>query len=64
MLLFSHLVLSLCDSMDYIAHGILQARILEWVVLSFSRSSQTGGQTHVSCNGRRVLYPGAAREAQ
>ena len=26
--------LSLCDPMDYIVHGILQARILEWVAFS------------------------------
>ena len=25
--------LTLCDSVDYIVHGILQARILEWVAL-------------------------------
>ena len=25
---------SLCDPMDYIVHGILQARILEWVAFS------------------------------
>ena len=32
----------LCDPMDYIVHGILQARILEWVAVPFSRgSSQT-----------------------
>ena len=31
-------------------HGILQARILEWVAISFSRgSSQTSNQTQVSC---------------
>ena len=29
----------LCDPMDYIVHGILQARILEWVAFSFSRGS-------------------------
>ena len=29
----------LCDAMDYIVHGILQARILEWVAFSFSRAS-------------------------
>ena len=27
----------LCDPMDYVVHGILQARILEWVNFSFSR---------------------------
>ena len=32
------------------AHGILQARILEWVAISFSRgSSQSRDRTHVSC---------------
>ena len=29
--------LTLCDPMDYTAHGILQARILEWVAFPFSR---------------------------
>ena len=28
---------TLCNPMDYIVHGILQARILEWVAFSFSR---------------------------
>ena len=28
---------TLCDPMDYTVHGILQARILEWVALPFSR---------------------------
>ena len=37
--------LTLCDVMDYIppdfsVHGILQARILEWVAISFSRKWQ------------------------
>ena len=30
---------TLCDPMDYTIHGILQARILEWVVFPFSRGS-------------------------
>ena len=35
--------------MDYIIHGILQVRILEWVVFPFCRgSSQLRGQTQVS----------------
>ena len=39
----------LCDPMDYTVHGILQVRILEWVVFPFSRgSSQTRDQTQVS----------------
>ena len=31
--------LTLCDPMDYMVHGILQARILEWVAFHFSRGS-------------------------
>ena len=31
--------LTLCDPMDYIVHGILQAKILEWVAFPFSRGS-------------------------
>ena len=52
----------LCDPMDCSppgssVHGILQARILEWVAISSSRgSSRPRNQTHVSCIGRRVLY--------
>ena len=30
---------TLCDPMNYIVHGILQARILEWVDFLFSRGS-------------------------
>ena len=30
---------TLCDPVDYTVHGILQARILEWVVFPFSRGS-------------------------
>ena len=30
------LCLTLCDPMDYTVHGILQARILEWVAYPFS----------------------------
>ena len=37
------------DPMDYIVHGILQARILEWVAFPFSRgSAQSRDQTQVS----------------
>ena len=42
--------LTLCDPMDYIVHGILQARIPEWVDFLFSRgSSQPRDQIQVSC---------------
>ena len=41
--------LTLCNPMDYTVHGILQARILEWVALPFSRrSSQPTDGTQVS----------------
>ena len=34
---------TLCNPMDYIVHGILQARILEWVAVPFSRGSSHPG---------------------
>ena len=34
---------TLCDPVDYTVHGILQARILEWVAFPFSRSSPQPG---------------------
>ena len=41
---------TLCDPMDYIAHGILQARILEWVTFPFSGgSTQPKDRIQVSC---------------
>ena len=56
---------TLCNPMDGSSpgssvHGILQARILEWVALPFARgSSQPRGQTrisYISCTGRQILY--------
>ena len=42
--------LTLCDPTDYTVHGILQARILEWVAFPFSTgSSQHRDRTQVSC---------------
>ena len=39
----------LCYTMDYTVHGILQARILQWVAFPFSRgSSQPRDRTQVS----------------
>ena len=47
---FTQLCTTLCDPMDYTVHGILQARIQEWVAFPFSRvSSQSRDQTQVSC---------------
>ena len=61
----------LCDPMDYSplgssVYGILQARILEWVAISYSRgSSQPRGQTRVSCvlHCRQILYHWAIGKA-
>ena len=33
----TQLCLTFCDPVDYRVHGILQARILEWVAIPFSR---------------------------
>ena len=54
--------LTLCDPMDCSppgssVHGILQARVLEWVAISFSKEApHARGQTHLSCIGKWVLY--------
>ena len=40
---------TLCDPMDYTVHGILQARILQWVAFPFSReTSQPRNRSQVS----------------
>ena len=63
---------TLCDPMDCsspgsFVHGILQARILEWVAISFSRgSSPPRDRTHVSCiprTAKQILYHCATWEA-
>ena len=54
--------LTLCNAMDSspsgsFVHGISQARILEWVAISFPRgSSQPRDQTRSPCIGREILY--------
>ena len=56
---------TLCDSMDYIVHGILQARILEWVVITFSRGSfQPRDLTQASSIASKFFISWATREAQ
>ena len=60
--------LTLCDPMDgslpgFSIHGIFQARISEWVAISFSRSSQPRDQTQVSHIVGRCFTPWATREA-
>ena len=48
-----------CSLLDSSVHGISQARILEWVAISFSRGSfllRIEPESLVSCFGRRILY--------
>ena len=63
---------TVCDPMDcslpgFSVHGIVQARILEWIGISCNKgSSQPRDQTHVSCIfcvGRQILYYCATWEA-
>ena len=55
--------LTLCDPMDYIVHGILQARILAWVPFPFSwGSSQPRDQTQVSHIAGGLFTSWATRE--
>ena len=56
---------TICSPPGSSVHGILQARILEWVAISSSRGSfWPRNGTRVSCvSFRRVLYPWATREA-
>ena len=61
--------LTLCSPLDCSPpgssiHGILQARILEWVAISFSRgSSQPRNRTQVSCIAGRFFTYWAMQEA-
>ena len=67
--LVTHLCLTLWDPMDYrplgsSVHGILQAKILEWVSISFSRgSSQLRDRTWVCCMAGRFFTIWATKEA-
>ena len=60
---------TLCDPMDcslpgFSVHGILQARVLEWFTISFSRgSSQPRDRTWISHIGGRRFNLWATREA-
>ena len=52
-----------CSLQGSSVHGIFQARILEWVAISFSRrSSQPRDWTHIFCIGKWILYNWATRE--
>ena len=57
--------LYICDPMDYTVHGILQARMLKWVAVPFSReSSQPRDWTQVSHIAGRFFTSWDTREAQ
>ena len=59
----AQLCLTLCDPMNYTVHGILQARILEWVAYLFSRgSSQPRNRTQVSLIAGRFFTSWVTRE--
>ena len=61
----TQLYLTLCEPMNYTAHWILQARILEGIDFSFLReSSQSRDQTQVSCIAGGFFTSWATREAQ
>ena len=54
-----------CSLQDSSAHGIFQARILEWAAISFSRgSSWPRDGTRISCVGRWILHHWAMKESQ
>ena len=56
---------TLYDPMDYTVHGILQARIPEWVAYPFcSGSSQPRNRTRVSCIAGVFFTTKATRKAQ
>ena len=56
---------TLCDHRNYTVHGILQARILEWIVFPFSRgSSQPRNWTQVSRISGGLFTSWAIVEAQ
>ena len=50
-----------CSPPGSFVHGILQARILEWVAISFSRASSR--LRDPTCIGRQILYHWATYEA-
>ena len=47
-----------CSPPDSSVHGILQARILEWVAMPFSRDLPKDRTcvSYISCLGRWILY--------
>ena len=65
--LVAMMCLALCDLKDCSlpgssAHGFSQARILEWVAISFSNGSFNPGNKPASPHGRHILYHWVTRE--
>ena len=54
--------LTICDPMDYTFHGILQARILEWVAVPFCRGSSQGSNPGL-LHCRQNLYHRSHQES-
>ena len=66
--LVTKMCLTLCDPMECSLpgsspHGFSQARILEWVAISFSNEFFNPGNKPVSPGGRQSLYHWATRKA-
>ena len=56
---------TLCNPMGYTIHGILQARILDWVAFPFSKGIfPTEGSNPVLPHCRRILYQLSHKESQ
>ena len=54
---------TLCEPIDYTVHGILQARVLEWVAIPFSgASSQPRDRTWVSPTAGGLFTSWAIKE--
>ena len=51
-----------CSPPGSSVHGISQARILEWIAVSFWGSFLPRDQTHVSCIGRQILNHWVTKE--
>ena len=60
----AQLCLTLCDPMDYTVHGILQARILEWVAFPFSKGSSQPRESNPGLlHCRQILYQLSHKES-
>ena len=55
---------TLCNPLDYTVHGILQARILDWVATPYSKGSSQPRDPNPSLpHCRQILYQLSYREA-